>query len=73
MAAKKKWQKTCLFYLKQNIVFFTFFFCLKHVLNYYVAVLLHSTTGHAHCAIVLQCKLRNYRNADFLLFSRVIL
>jgi hypothetical protein len=53
--------------------FFYIFFCLKHVLNYYVAVLLHSTTGHAHCAIVLQCKLRNYRNADFLLFSRVIL
>jgi hypothetical protein len=29
------WQKTCFFYLKQNIVFFILnsFFCLKHVLN----------------------------------------
>jgi hypothetical protein len=36
------------------------------------SVLLRSTTGHAHCAVILQCKLRNYRNLDFLLFFRVI-
>jgi hypothetical protein len=64
-----------LFKTKHIVFFYIFFVCLKHVLNYYVAAtftLDHWACALRHCIAILQCKLRSYRNVDFLLFSRVI-
>jgi hypothetical protein len=76
-----KTKHTVFFYFKQ---FFLFKTCFKLGLNrsikpveisimllYFYARPLGMRTAQLYA--ILQCKLRNYRNLDFLLFSRVIL